>query len=261
MRALLRGVRSLTCVLLVGAWFVPGSVALRLLVLPAAWLFPRLRFLLVSVYMKVMASGIVGLLTLGGARFRRIGTIPTGASVLVVANHQSLVDILQLTLLAKPRVPAFVTRKRYTRFIPLVSASIRLLGSPIVDPRRDPVGSVQAIQRGARELPHGMMIFPEGHRSRDGEILPFRPSGFVAILRERPQPVYLVLNDGSFRVRRFVDLLYRVDLIDAVSEVMGPFAPPSDPEALQPFLMDLRKRLQDRLAERRRAAQETSPSS
>ena len=52
----------------------------------------------------------------------------------------------------------------------------------------------------------------------------------MAILRERPRPVYLVLNDGTFRVRRFVDLLFRVHLIDAVSEVMGPFAPPSDPE-------------------------------
>jgi 1-acyl-sn-glycerol-3-phosphate acyltransferase len=236
MLTILRGARSLVSVLLVGAFFILGSIFLRLLVLPGTWLFPSQRFLLVSVY-----------------------TIPTASPVLIVANHQSLVDILQITLLAKPRVPAYVTRQRYARFVPLVSACIRGLGSPIVDPKRDPVGSVEAIRRGARELPHGLILFPEGHRSRDGEILPFRSSGFATILRERPQPVYLVLNDGAFRVRRFVDLLFRVHLIDAVSEVMGPFAPP-DPDALQPFLMDLRKRLSDRLAERRRAARETSPS-
>jgi 1-acyl-sn-glycerol-3-phosphate acyltransferase len=259
MLTILRGARSLVSVLLVGAFFVLGSIFLRLLVLPGTWLFPAQRFLLVSVYMKGMAAGIARLLTLGGARFRRFGTIPTASPVLIVANHQSLVDILQITLLAKPRVPAYVTRQRYARFVPLVSACIRMLGSPIVDPKRDPVGSVEAIRRGARELPHGLILFPEGHRSRDGEILRFRSSGFATILRERPQPVYLVLNDGAFRVRRFVDLLFRVHLIDAVSEVMGPFAPP-DPDALQPFLMDLRKRLSDRLAERRRTARETSPS-
>jgi 1-acyl-sn-glycerol-3-phosphate acyltransferase len=257
MLTFLRGARSLVSVLLVGAWFVLGSPILRLLVLPGAWLFPRRRFLLVGAYMKLMAAGMAWLLTLGGARFRRFGTIPTASSVLIVANHQSLVDILQITLLAKPRVPAYVTRKRYARFVPLVSASIRLLGSPIVDPKRDPVGSVEAIKRGARELPHGLILFPEGHRSGNGEILPFRSSGFVTILRERRQPVYLVLNDGAFRVRRFVDLLFRVHLIDVVSEVTGPFTPPAGDDELPPFLLELRGRLSARLAERRAAAAET----
>jgi 1-acyl-sn-glycerol-3-phosphate acyltransferase len=254
MLTLLRGARSLFSVLLVGGLFLVGSPVLRLFVLPGAWLFPRHRFLLVGAFMKWMSRNIIRLLTLGGARFRRIGTIPTAEPVLIVGNHQSLLEIPQVVLMAHPRVPAFVTRRRYARFIPLVSASIRLLDCPIVDPKRDPVAAVQAIQRGARELPHGLIIFPEGHRSRDGEILPFRSSGFVAILRERPLPVYLVVNDGTFRVRRFVDLVFRVHLIDAVSEVMGPFTPPSDPDALPGFLGDLRKQLKDRLAERRRAA-------
>ena len=257
---LLRGARSLLSILLIGFYFVLGSLALRLVVLPGTWLFPRHRFLLVTRYMKPMAAGIVRLLAFGGARFRRYGTLPTAEPVLILGNHQSLLEILQVTLMADPRVPAFVTRRRYARFIPLVSACIRLLGCPIVDPKRDAAGSVEAVQRGARELPHGLLIFPEGHRSRDGEILPFRSSGFVAILRERPQPVYLLLNEGTFRVRRFVDLLFRVHLIDAVSEVMGPFQSPSDPDALPTFLTELRKRLVDRLAERRRAPQETSPS-
>jgi 1-acyl-sn-glycerol-3-phosphate acyltransferase len=256
---LLRGARSFVCILLVGVQFLLGSAVLRLLVLPGAWLFPKWRFLLVSAYMKLMAAGIQRLLALGGARFRRIGSLPTAEPVLIVANHQSLLEILQVILLSRPRVPAFVTRRRYARFIPLISACVRLLGCPVVDPKRDPLGSVEAIQRGARELPHGLLIFPEGHRSRDGEILPFRSGGFAAILRERPQPVYL-LNDGTYRVRRFVDLLFRVHLIDAVSEVMGPFTPPSDPADLQPFLMDLRRRLSQRLAERRQAARETSTS-
>ncbi len=250
--SLLRGVRSLLSFVLVGLYFMLGSVVLRLLILPGSWIFPRQRFRLVSVYMKAMAHGIFGLLTLGGARFRRIGEVPTAEPVLLVANHQSLVDILQIALLSHPRVPAFVARARYARFVPLVSASIRLLGSPVIDPRRDPRGAVEAIRSGARSLPHGMLIFPEGHRSTDGELRPFRSSGIQAALGERRLPVYLVLNDGAWRTRRLVDLLFRVHLIDATSEVVGRFEPPESTDALPAFVDGLRQTLAARLAAHRR---------
>ena len=162
--------------------------------------------------MKAMSAGIWALLRLGGARVRRVGRIPTAEPVLIVSNHQSLTDILQITLMSTPRVPAFVTRRRYERYVPLVSACIRMLGCPIVDPKRDPAGSVEAIRRGARELPNGIIIFPEGHRSRDGELLPFRAAGLLTVLEERKTPVYLVLNEGAWRVARFSDLLFRVHL-------------------------------------------------
>jgi 1-acyl-sn-glycerol-3-phosphate acyltransferase len=146
-----------------------------------------------------------------------------------------------------------VSRRRYSRFVPLVAQCIRLLYSPIVDPKRDPQGAVEAIRRGARELPHGLVIFPEGHRSRDGAIRPFRTKGLETILGERRSPVYLVLNEGVWRGRRFTDLLFRVHLIDVWSEVMGPFEPPADDTALPEFIQGLRRTLVDRLAEIRAA--------
>jgi 1-acyl-sn-glycerol-3-phosphate acyltransferase len=249
---LLRGARSLFSVLLVGLLFLPGSLALRLVVLPGAWLFPSQRFRLVSVYMKGMSAAILALLTLGGARFRRFGSVPSAEPVLVVASHQSLIDILQIALMTRPRVPGYVTRVRYGRFVPLVSACVRLLGGPLIDPKRDARGALRAIRDAAARLPHGLMIFPEGHRSADGAIRPFRNAGVEAILAARPMPVYLVLNDGLWRVRRFVDLLFRVHLIDAVSEASGPYLPPSDPEDLPAFVLELRERLVSRLDELRR---------
>jgi 1-acyl-sn-glycerol-3-phosphate acyltransferase len=257
MLTLVRAVRSLAAVLLVGLLFLLASPVLRLFVVPGAWLFPRQRFRLVSWFMKGMSAGILGLLRLGGARARRVGTLPTAEPVLVVANHQALLDICQMTLMARPRVPAFVTRRRYARFVPLVSQSIRLLGSPIVDPKRDPKGSVKAVRKGARELPHGLIIFPEGHRSADGAIRPFRTAGLETILGARRTPVYLVLNEGVWRVRRLADLLFRVHLIDARSEVMGPFEPPADDAELPDFIRGLRERLVRRLAEVRKG--ETPP--
>ncbi len=247
--SLLRGVRSFASVVLVGLYFVLGSLVLRLLVVPGCWVLPRRRPLITSVYMKGMAAGIFALLTLGGARFRRVGRLPTAEPVLVIANHQSLLEILQIALVARPRVPAYVTRRRYARFVPLVSQTMRLLGCPIVDPRRDPRGAVEAIRRGARELRHGLVLFAEGHRSRDGAIRPFRSTGVQAVLDERRMPVFLVLNEGSWRVRRFVDLLFRVHLIDALCEVSGPFEAPQDPSEVPAFVEQMRARLVRRLDE------------
>jgi 1-acyl-sn-glycerol-3-phosphate acyltransferase len=249
MVSVIRGARSLVSVLLVGLLFLLDSPVLRLVVIPGTWLFPGQRFLLVSLFMKWMSAAIFALLRLGGAHVRREGTLHTASPVLVVANHQALLDICQITLMARPRVPAFVTRRRYARFVPLVSACIRLLGSPIVDPKRDPRGALEAVRKGARELPHGMVIFPEGHRSRDGEIRPFRAAGIEAILTEQRLPVYLVLNEGVWRGRRLADLLFRVHLIDAYSEVMGPFEPPADPAELPGFVQGLRETLVGRLAQ------------
>jgi 1-acyl-sn-glycerol-3-phosphate acyltransferase len=251
--AIARGARSLLSLLLVGLLFLLASLPLRLVVLPGARLFPRYRFLLVSVYMKAMARGIFALLGLGGAHFRRHGSIPTHGPVVIVSNHQSLIDILQVALLSRPRVPAFVARRRYERFVPLVSACIRLLGSPVVDPKRDPSGALEAVRRGAREAPHGLLIFPEGHRSGDGRIGRFRPAGLEAILRERRGPVYLVVNDGAWQVRRLADLLFRAHLIDARSEVSGPFEPPHDDAQLPAFIESLRHGLVEGLAALRAA--------
>jgi 1-acyl-sn-glycerol-3-phosphate acyltransferase len=252
MLSVLRGARSLVSVLLVGLWFALFSLPLRLLVIPGAYFFPSQRFRLVSLFMKSIVHGIWTLLRLGGARVRRVGRVPTQEPVLVIGNHQSLTDILQVTLVATPYVPAFVTRKRYERFVPLVSATMRLLGCPIVDPKRDPAAAVEAIRKGARELPHGIAIFPEGHRSRDGRVLPFRLAGVEAALAERPVPVYLLVSDGAWRVGRLSDLLFRVHWIDAYSEVLGPFVPPSEPAERAAFLRSLRERLVEAL-ERHRA--------
>jgi len=254
MLSVLRGGRSLLSVLLIGLYFLLMSPVLRLAVIPCVFLFPAQRFRMVSLFMKAMSAGMWALLRLGGARARRVGRLPTAEPVLIVANHQSLTDILQITLMSTPRVPAFVARRRYERYVPLVSACIRMVGCPIVDPKRDPEGAVEAIRRGARELPHGVIIFPEGHRSRDGQILPFRPAGMLTVLEERRTPVYLVLNEGVWRVARFSDLLFRVHWIDAYSEVLGPFEPPQDPAERPAFVRMLRDTLVARLAELRREA-------
>jgi len=248
--------RSLLALVLVGIWFaIPGSPWLRLYVVPMAWLHPDRRVRLASTYMKAICHGILGLFELvGGARFTRVGRLPTQSPILILMNHQSLLDICTVAVMASGDVPAFVTRARYSRFVPLVSTTARLLDSPFVEPRRDPRAALRSIETTAREQERSLLIFPEGHRSSDGQPRPFKPGGVQAALRGRRMPVYLVVTDGFWAGRRLLDFIFNVHRLRGLSEVYGPFEPPADDADVPAFVQQMHGRVAERLAELRRDA-------
>ena len=238
---LLAGVRSALAVLGVIVYIWLGGIYQRLVLWPAVTLFPRRRRAFVSAHMRVMSAGILGLLRLGGARAVRIGTLPTEGPVLALMNHQSLVDICTVSLLGRPYVPWFVSRRRYGRFVPTIAFCQRLLGCPIIEPseRR---AALATLSDAARRQDHGIVIFPEGHRTRDGEIGPFHAAGAQVILRERPVPVYLIVTDGFWTARRLVDFVFNIHRIDGRTEILGPFAPP-EPDRIGPFVEEMREKM------------------
>ena len=245
MRAL-RNLRSLLGFLLLILLFLVGAIFQRLFVWPLtfvrAW-----RYRAVSAYMKGMSFFILLCARIGGARVSRRGTLPTREPIVVVMNHQSLLDIPTAVLMGDPVTPWFVTRTRYGRFVPAVSLSVRSLGAPLIEPR-DAKASLRALKEAARRQPHGLLIFPEGHRTPDGEIHEFHPAGLQMLLRERPLPVYLLVTDGFWTCRRFVDFVWNMHTIDGRTEVMGPFTPPEAPEELPAFVKELRNLMKERLA-------------
>jgi 1-acyl-sn-glycerol-3-phosphate acyltransferase len=248
----LRALRSAASLGAALAWLALfGFPTLYIWVYPAVYFRPERRRALISWFMKDASGGMLKCLQAGGARFRRVGTLPTSSPVLIVMNHQSLLDILTVTLLGSPAVPAFVTRRRYARWIPLVSPSIRMLECPVVDPRRDPHGAVTALKERASLEQHGLLIFPEGHRTKDGAIRPFKLAGIQAILTTRPMPVYAVVTDGLWVSRRLVDFVFNVHRIRGETEVLGPFESPASEADIPAFVGDLRQRMIDHLASMR----------
>jgi 1-acyl-sn-glycerol-3-phosphate acyltransferase len=233
----------------------PCAVVLYPFALPLAAVWRSRRRTIVSIYMRFVVRGILFFFRLGGARFSWSGRLPTQEACLIVGNHQSQIDILIATMMGDPYVPAFVPRARYTHwYIPLVAPSIWMLECPVVDPRRDARGAVDAMRRAALANHHGILVFPEGHRSLDGELRPFRVAGTVACLEARRVPVYLFVTDGYWKGRRLVDFLGNVPRLHGHTEVLGPFEPPADDAELPAFVESLRQRIAGRLAERRRAA-------
>jgi 1-acyl-sn-glycerol-3-phosphate acyltransferase len=239
--------RSGLSILVLLVFMVLGGTYQRLVVYPLVFLWPKRRTRLTSTYFRGMSHGILFCMRLGGATLRRKGVVSTASPVLIIMNHQSLLDIPTAGLMCSPFVPWFVTRKRYEYGIPSVSPCLRLMGCPVIEPR-DRKAALRTMTRAARALEHGMLVFAEGHRSPDGEVLPFQTAGVLSVLRERRMPVCVVVTDGFWSARRMADSIFRIGKIRGETEVVGVFEPPADDAALPAFVNQLRETMIAQLA-------------
>lgn len=134
----------------------------------------------------------------GGYRFRVDGTPPEGGAV-VVSNHRSLFDI-QAVFAVVPKPVRFVARSGILR-VPIVGTVLRRGGHIVVD-REGESSNDLALARAASlaRSGHRISFFPEGTRSRDGRIGPFRGGAFrVAAAAEVPVvPLVLAGTHGAF---------------------------------------------------------------
>ena len=133
-----------------------------------------------SVYLYYIGQGWARLLIkVIGCRVTVTGreNIPRKGSVCFVSNHGSIFDIVLLLAYAS-RPFGFIAKKELL-FIPPVNLWIFLLGGLFID-RKNPRNALKTINAGITRLKKGggMIIFPEGHRSRNQGLLPFHPGSF-----------------------------------------------------------------------------------
>jgi 1-acyl-sn-glycerol-3-phosphate acyltransferase len=136
------------------------------------------------------------LMRLCGVRVLRRGFEQLGPGPYVFApNHQSHFDIAALLGLL-PGVTRFAT-KREMFDEPILGAVLRTMGMIPID-RDDPRASIGRLQQVALDG-GSLVIFPEGTRSRDGALLPFRKGAFVAAI-QLGVPLVPVVCKGTTQV-------------------------------------------------------------
>jgi 1-acyl-sn-glycerol-3-phosphate acyltransferase len=124
--------------------------------------------------------------------------LPRGASI-VMANHSSNLDPPVLLPILPGHVVIYL--KDSLMRIPVLGYAMRLAG--FIPVTRD--GSVEAAKTTSaaakRELERGscLVVFPEGTRSRDGSLLPFKKGPFF-LARESGAPVVPVSIAGATRL-------------------------------------------------------------
>jgi 1-acyl-sn-glycerol-3-phosphate acyltransferase len=114
-------------------------------------------------------------------------------SYIVASNHQSMYDIL--VIYGWLRLDLKWVMKKELRKMPAIGIGCEKAGHIFVE-RRNPKQAAQAITAALKRLGNGigLLFFPEGTRSRDGHLLPFKKGAFrTAIDQQLPLlPVTLV---------------------------------------------------------------------
>ena len=120
--------------------------------------------------------------------------VPRTGGVLVVANHQSYLDPILLTVKI-PRPFSFLAKSELFEN-PFFDWLIRNLNA---FPVRQGAGDVGAVKETIARLQegHALILYPEGTRSLDGEIGPMQ-AGVGLIVRRAGVPVVPAVIEGSF---------------------------------------------------------------
>ncbi len=206
-------------------FFVLGDVGGRLIIVPLLWMFPRQRETIQCRWVQLGRDFImVTLRIVGRARFDIIPRIPCQGGILIVSNHQSLVDIPVVYKCVPDGYPRMVSHARYGRGVPLVSLTMKLMGGILVQPGRTGRAELEALMETARKSDHPIVIFPEGHRTRDGEIRPWKRAGLETFLSAREWAVHVLVIDGLWRAARIPDFIRTIATVECRVESAGTFA-------------------------------------
>jgi len=234
----------------------------RLVIWPAVLLRPAKRRAIARTWLRFLARASIGISRVaGGVRVTVHGT-PPRESCLLVMNHQSLLDIPIAVFAANGPQAVIPTRERYGHGIPGISSLTKLGRFPLVTQQARPSRTeVAGLLRAANELEAGeitLIIYPEGHRTTDGTILPFMRSGLRLLLQRTHRPIYYVVSDGLWHARTLDESLHSFANSTVHVEIRGPLPPP-DRDSIEPFIDDLHARMTATLAEIRESSSHPTP--
>ena len=133
--------------------------------------------------------------------------IAPGQSYIIAPNHQGYADILAL-LRTMPLSFRWVLKKELLR-IPFFGWALARMGTVSVD-RADRRRAVQSLNRARCKFSDGwsVLIFPEGTRTPDGNLQPFKKGAFMLAVHTGI-PILPVTINGAFRVMPRKTLLFR----------------------------------------------------
>jgi 1-acyl-sn-glycerol-3-phosphate acyltransferase len=143
--------------------------------------------------------------------------IPMRGGVCFVSNHVGIFDIiLALAYIGRPF--GFIAKKELL-FLPFFNLWIFMLGGLFID-RNNIRKALNVINLGTQKLQKGggMLIFPEGTRSKGRGLLPFR-SGSLKLAVNSLAPVVPIAISGSYEV-------FEKNLRVYAASVQAVFCPP-----------------------------------
>ena len=146
----------------------------------------------------------------------RAGAMPSPC--VFVANHQSNLDVAVLGAILPHETLWLAKRELFA--VPVFGSAMRAVGYLPVD-RGQSESARATVREAATEVARGtpVVIFPEGTRTRDGDLLPFK-MGFAHLAESSGAPVVPIVIRGTAR------LWPRERLVPGAGAVSVEFLPP-----------------------------------
>jgi 1-acyl-sn-glycerol-3-phosphate acyltransferase len=176
---------------------------------------------------RVGVGGVYFIARVVGMRFKIEGRekVPPGVC-LFVANHTSFVDPVGIVHGIPRRICILAKKSLFS--IPLIGWAFKLAGFVPVD-RSHRDAAIQSIEHAAASMRAGnsFLAYPEGTRSYDGRLLPFKKGVFAMAVEARALVVPVALSGahkiapkGSLRIKPGLVVLRFGDAIDASQYAM-----------------------------------------
>ena len=127
--------------------------------------------------------------------------VPQDGPFIYCSNHQSLVDILVLGSVL-PGDYKWAAKRSLMR-IPILGWHLRLSGHVPVDRGAGPEAAAAVVERFRQVLSRGkpLLIFPEGTRSEDGIVRPFKAGAFSAAVAANV-PIVPIALEGTHQLMK-----------------------------------------------------------
>ena len=139
-------------------------------------------------------------------RFENLNSIPKKVPLIVVANHQSMYDIIAIIWYMRRYHCKFVSKKELGSGIPSVSYNLRHGGSVLID-RKDPkqaIPTIKGLSEYIEKNTRSAVIFPEGTRSKTGKPKEFAQSGLKILCKYAPSAYVVPISiNNSWKMVRF----------------------------------------------------------
>ena len=150
--------------------------------------------------------------------------------MILISNHQSVIDIVVLLASFRHHSLRFVAKRELGRWFPAVSRVLRVQRHALISRTGDFGGAMREIERLGRRLESRICpaIFPEGTRSRDGTVGQFHSGAVRRLHHAHVLPIVAVALDGGWRFGHMQELSripagheYRAKLVGVFPSVTG----------------------------------------
>ncbi|WP_372773212.1 lysophospholipid acyltransferase family protein [Mangrovibacterium sp.] len=164
-----------------------------------------------------------------GARIRFSGLekIPQGRPLIIVSNHQSTFDIPPIVWAFRKNHPKFVSKQELGKGIPSISYNLRHGGSALIDRSngRQSIVEISKLGKHIQKENYSASIFPEGTRSKDGQIKKFQHPGIASLLKNAPSACivpFAIDGNSRFIQKGYFPLQFGVKLNYTVLDPIEP---------------------------------------